>query len=508
MYRTYIDFVSRVRVANHFSQWYPMTSGIHQGGILSLTKYIIFINGLLDEIESSNLCCTIGPIVSSPASYADNLAAATLSKKRTDAVHDIVKSYGDRWRFKFNASKSAVLVFGEDKKTNDFNKKHRVFRLGKEWVKEKKCYDHVGVKMSIFGDCTERVEEKISKGRKTLNASTGLGIRRNGLNMNTCNVIFWQVVVPTICFGSEVWVSSDKDEEMLLAFQIYAGKRVQRFPYRAPNSSSYYGLGWLKLTSYIRVKKLLFILTILKMDQSSLLRQILGYRLNAFSKDLPKNRMNLYRSPLYDIFNTAISFGVFEVVRDMALSNIPVASKNSWSKLIWNRAWSLEDANWKAANCIMKDNDLLNMTMDGTHYLTWWWLSDFDYRAINMCEKMCKIVCHASRLKRDDQRLKGQCMSNRACEKCDLFCIEDILHIINVCPYYYQDQCDMHSEIYTSCPNAKKIFERETKDVPYFLLGKSLPEMGIEEMTRLWCIAGKWICKMYRDATVNRVGIG
>ena len=109
--------------------------------------------------------------------------------------------------------------------------------------------------MSIFGDCTERVEEKISKGRKTLNASTGQGIRRNGLNMNTCNVIFWQVVVPTICFGSEVWVSSDKDEEMLLAFQIYAGKRVQRFPYRAPNSSSYYELGWLKLTSYITVKK-------------------------------------------------------------------------------------------------------------------------------------------------------------------------------------------------------------------------------------------------------------
>ena len=55
------------------------------------------------------------------------------------------------------------------------------------------------------------------------------------------------------------------------------------------------------------------------MDQSSLLRQILGYRLNAFSKDLPKNRINLYRSPLYDIFNTAISFGVFEVIRDMAL---------------------------------------------------------------------------------------------------------------------------------------------------------------------------------------------
>ena len=44
--------------------------------------------------------------------------------------------------------------------------------------------------MSIFGDSTARVEEKISKGRKTLNASSGLGLRKNGLNMSTCNIIF------------------------------------------------------------------------------------------------------------------------------------------------------------------------------------------------------------------------------------------------------------------------------------------------------------------------------
>ena len=84
------------------------------------------------------------------------------------------------------------------------NKEHRVFRLGQERVKEKETYDHVGVKMSLFDDYTTRVEEKISKGRKTLNVSTGLGIRKNGLTMGTCNIVFWQVVVPTITFGSEV----------------------------------------------------------------------------------------------------------------------------------------------------------------------------------------------------------------------------------------------------------------------------------------------------------------
>ena len=53
------------------------------------------------------------------------------------------------------------------------------------------------------------------------------------------SVIFWQIVVPTVTFGSEVWVCSDNDNKLLLSFQRYAGRRVQRFPFRAPNASSY-----------------------------------------------------------------------------------------------------------------------------------------------------------------------------------------------------------------------------------------------------------------------------
>ena len=66
--------------------------------------------------------------------------------------------------------------------------------------------------MSIFPDNTSRVEEKISKGRKTLNASSGMGFRKNGHSMGMCNIIYWQVVMPTVSFGSEVWVMSERDE--------------------------------------------------------------------------------------------------------------------------------------------------------------------------------------------------------------------------------------------------------------------------------------------------------
>ena len=75
-------------------------------------------------------------------------------------MHNIVNEYGKRWRFKFNAEKSAVLVFGEDKKSNMTNRKQRFFKLGQEGVKERETYDHVGVKMGIFNDITVWVKKK------------------------------------------------------------------------------------------------------------------------------------------------------------------------------------------------------------------------------------------------------------------------------------------------------------------------------------------------------------
>ena len=176
-------------------------------------------------------------------------------------------------------------------------------------------------------------------------------------------MIFWQVVVHTITFGCEVWVLTDKDDELILAFQQYAGKRVQRFPQKAPNSSSFYGLGWLKLTSYINVKKLLFVLTILKMVPENPLRRIFELRFEEFCRNFDKCRKNEYSSPIYNILHAAVIYGLIDAIKGMS-------SKRTWSKLIWERAWKLEDANLRASNMILKDNDILALTVGDTRCIT------------------------------------------------------------------------------------------------------------------------------------------
>ena len=158
-----------------------------------------------------------------------------------------------------------------------------------------------------------------------------MGFRKNGLNMGTCNVIFWQVVIPTATFRSEVWIMSEKDEELFNSFQIYAGKRVQSFPQRAPNISCSYGLGWLEITSFVRVKQLLLVRSILRMDRENVVRVIFELRLKSFCENIDKRRMNRFKSPIFNILNVAVIFRVLGHIQDMVEGRIPISSKKAWS---------------------------------------------------------------------------------------------------------------------------------------------------------------------------------
>ena len=141
LHRNYVDFKCCVKVMNSFSEWYTLACGIHQGGYISLLKYIVFINS------------------SAPVGYADDLAAACNNKYKMDRVMEIVHNHRRTWRYDFNARKSGVLVFGETRREHSENSRNRLFRLGHDKVGEKTNYDHVGVNVSISSGDTIGIGE-------------------------------------------------------------------------------------------------------------------------------------------------------------------------------------------------------------------------------------------------------------------------------------------------------------------------------------------------------------
>ena len=171
---------------------------------------------------------------------------------------EIVYTHGRTWRYDFNARKSGVLVFGETNIEHSANSKNRSFRLGHERVKERTNYDHVGVNVSIFSGDECGIRERLSKARRSLNVLTGLGIRRCGITVATCRILFWSIVVPIALYGCELWFMSDEHSRLLEFFQDYASKKIQRFHPRVPNACSRHSLGWICLGRLVQVRKLLF----------------------------------------------------------------------------------------------------------------------------------------------------------------------------------------------------------------------------------------------------------
>ena len=331
LYKGYINFQCRVRIGSETSEPYTMECGIHQGGYLSLVKYTAYINSLITNLESSGLCCAIYRIKTSPVRYADDIAAGTTSKQKMDRVMSRVHQHSCNWRYRLNASKSAVLVFGETERERRIGIEHRVFTLGGERVKERLYYDHVGVKTCVRGDTHIRTEEKVKKARTVLNMSTNVGIRKGGLNLSTCNIIFWTVVVPTLIFGCETWVLKNKDCQMLSAFQRYAARRLQRLHARCLNITSIFCLGWMDIVLFIKAKKIIFVRTILSMNECMPIRRVFLERLNSFNENC-ENKMD---SPIVQILKYCHDFGLMAEITQMA--NGHHIEKGIWKKKVWKR---------------------------------------------------------------------------------------------------------------------------------------------------------------------------
>ena len=160
------------------------------------------------------------------------------------------------------------MGYAESPAVNRHNSERRDFMLGGDRVKERLSYEHVGVTCSLFDGDASGIESRLSKVKRVLNAVSGMGIQRNGLSVATCCMIFLDIVTPIALFGSELWFLDDKACALLEAFQIYAGKRVQRLFGKSPNPCAFYGPGWVRLERLIELKKLCFIRSVLALDNS------------------------------------------------------------------------------------------------------------------------------------------------------------------------------------------------------------------------------------------------
>ena len=205
-------------------------------------------------------------------------------------------------------------------------------------MKEKNNYDQLEVNVS--GD-DYGINERLSKTWRTLNTLTGLGIRRCGLTVATCSVIFWSVVVPVALYGCKLWSLTGEHTLLLKSFQNYASKKNQRFYPRVPNACSLHSLGWIELDRLVHVKKLLFIRSILAMDHNDVIKVVFIERYKVIKSDGLRDESHA-DSIILHLINTANLFNLSVEVDNMVERGHMYENSIS-KKMAWERTCSLED---------------------------------------------------------------------------------------------------------------------------------------------------------------------
>ena len=148
----------------------------------------------------------------------------------------------------------------------------------------------------------------------------------------TCCPIFWSVVVPTALYGSEVWCLKEKHVELLDKFQAFAGNHIQRLCTSTATTCGYFELGWLHLSTLVHVRKLLFLKTVIVMENSSIIKEVRIDSVNDFMKDISKNYDNSLDSPIFEIMKSAINLSILNTV--MGLINGNTLLTECWKAVI------------------------------------------------------------------------------------------------------------------------------------------------------------------------------
>ena len=202
------------------SDFFPVNQGVAQGCTLSPTLFLIYINGLLNEIEK---CPELGAKFSenkmSGLLFADDFVGIAETGQALQSLIDVVHNYSKRWRFEANVKKCAVVVFS---KTGTSSGK---WVWGGESLPILESYCYLGVEFSSDGSWDKHIKSLIVRNRQKLGGLYRV-LHNFALDLRTRRHILMAVLRPSLEYGCEVWNANKCQAKALESIQLRACKYI------------------------------------------------------------------------------------------------------------------------------------------------------------------------------------------------------------------------------------------------------------------------------------------
>jgi hypothetical protein len=200
----------RVVLSGTYSEVLPICSGVPQGSILGPLLFLVYINDIVEDINSTIRLfaddTSLYIIVDEPHASA-NILNSDLCK---------VSKWANDWLVDFNPAKTESLLISR-KVNKPF---HPPLYMNNVPIQEVKCHKHLGVTFSSDGSWHEHVENIKTKSWQRISIMRGL---KFVLDRKSLEIIYTAFIRPLLEYSDVVWDNlSYHDEQELEKIQLEA----------------------------------------------------------------------------------------------------------------------------------------------------------------------------------------------------------------------------------------------------------------------------------------------
>ena len=198
---------ARVLVDGHCGRKVLLRQGVPQGGVISPTLFILFVNDLVQEL----------PKGVHAALYADDLALwcteeyATTARYRMQTALNKVTEWANSWCVTVNREKTTATLFSLSAKMTAGK-----LTMGDTPLKFEDQQTYLGVTFDKRLTWKQHIMDAEAKARRKLNIMRKLAGTHWGANEKILKTVYQGTVRPHLEFGSSSWISAAKTHQETL----------------------------------------------------------------------------------------------------------------------------------------------------------------------------------------------------------------------------------------------------------------------------------------------------
>ena len=303
----------RVVLPGSCSDWSYLKAGVPQGSILGPLLFLIFINDIVNDINSNIRLfaddTSLYIIVDTPQNTA-SVMNNDLSK---------INTWATKWLVTFNPAKSESLLI--TRRRTDLQ--HPQLILNNQSIENVTSHKHLGLVLSNDGTWHNHIELITSKAWARINIMRKLKFQ---FDRKTLEIIYFTFIRPILEYADVVWDNCTQfDQTEIEKVQREAGRIVSGTTKLVSLASLYNELGWEELSSRRRKHKLVLFYKMINRLSPNYLTQLVPDQVSQASSYSLRNAENLQNIHA----GTQLYYKSFlpSVVRDW--NALPVLSRNS-----------------------------------------------------------------------------------------------------------------------------------------------------------------------------------